>query len=116
MTSARDRASAAVALALKGGVTLSLGLMLAGLAAGALSGRPLPDEASRLDLVVALALGGDPAGLLSLGLLVLLATPAVRVLVLAYQFARAREWRMLAVTALVLAVLAYSLLTGRAEA
>ncbi|MDX6770933.1 MAG: DUF1634 domain-containing protein [Elusimicrobiota bacterium] len=116
MTRPRDPASVAVAAALKGGVTLALGLLAAGLAAAALRGQPLPTEAVELGRVLPLALAGDAAGLLSLGLLALLATPAVRVTVLAYQFARAREWRMLAVTALVLAVLAFSLLSGRGEA
>lgn len=56
----------------------------------------------------AIALRGR--GLIQCGLLLLIATPIARVTVSAYAFARERDWRYVAITSIVLAVLAYTLL------
>ena len=52
---------------------------------------------------------------MSLGLVILLATPAARVVVLVWQFARRREWAFVAISLTVLAVLAASVAIGRGE-
>jgi uncharacterized membrane protein len=55
------------------------------------------------------ALAGSGRGVIALGLLLLIATPAARVAMAAYAFARQRDWLYLAVAAFVLAVLLVSL-------
>jgi uncharacterized membrane protein len=56
------------------------------------------------------ALTGE--GLIELGLLLLIATPIARVALSAILFARQRDWLYVGITALVLALLTYSLLAG----
>jgi uncharacterized membrane protein len=53
-----------------------------------------------------------PAGFLWLGLLVTLATPLVRVAIAIAGFGRAREWRMAALGAAVLGVVALAVVAG----
>lgn len=109
-----DRASVAVSRTLAAGVACSLTLMGAGLVA-ALARGGVPDAATPLASLPAAVLAGDPGGLMSLGLIILLATPAARVCVLIWQFARRDEWRFVAVSAVVLGVLVASVLIGRGE-
>ena len=108
-----DPASAAVSRTLTAGTAVSLSLMAAGLVLSLARGGPLPDAATPLGGLAAGLQAGDPATLMSLGLLVLLATPAARVAVLAWQFARRREWIFVAVSLTVLGVLAAGVLIGR---
>jgi len=58
------------------------------------------------------AAAGNEKGLIQLGLLVLIATPVVRVLCSVAGFARERDWTYVTVTLVVLALLAYSLLAA----
>lgn len=53
-------------------------------------------------------------GVIQLGLLLLIATPVARVVYSVYGFARERDWLYVGVTLVVLAVLLYSLVWGRA--
>lgn len=115
MSRPRDEASRAASLALRAGTGSSLLLIAAGLLAALARREPLPVEAPPAAELLRDALAGRPDGLLSLGLVLLLLTPALRVVALAWQFARRREWEMLAVSAAVLAVLAVSVLAGRGE-
>jgi uncharacterized membrane protein len=57
------------------------------------------------------AVSGSGRGLIQLGLLVLIATPIVRVLCSVAGFARERDWLYVAITIMVLALLSYSLLS-----
>lgn len=59
---------------------------------------------------------GDPLAVIALGLLILLATPIVRVAVSIVAFAVERDWTFVAVTALVLVILIVSFLLGRGGA
>lgn len=52
------------------------------------------------------ALAGEPAAFLWFGLLVVIATPIVRVVVAAIAYVNGREWRMLAVSVGILTVIA----------
>lgn len=113
MSRPKDPAAQAAAVVLRAGTAVSLLLIAGGLAAARLGGVPVPPDALPLGEALASALRGAPAGLLSLGLAALLATPALRVLVLAWQFARHREWAFAGVSAVVLAVLGLSVLAGR---
>jgi uncharacterized membrane protein len=59
---------------------------------------------------------GTPQAIMVLGLLILLATPVVRVAVSIVAFALERDWTYVAITALVLLILLVSFLLGRAGA
>ena len=56
----------------------------------------------------------DPASIISLGLLTLIATPFARVAVSILAFAAERDWRYVAITALVLAILITGIIMGKA--
>ena len=58
--------------------------------------------------------GLRPYAVIALGLLVLIATPVIRVAVTLIGFLRARDWRYVAITAIVLAVLITSFALGKA--
>lgn len=115
MSAPHDPAGVAVSRTLTAGVAASLSLMAAGLVLSLARGGPLPNAATPLGSLAAGLGAGDPAALMSLGLLTLLATPAARVAVLAAQFARNREWIFVAISLTVLGVLAASVLIGRVE-
>jgi uncharacterized membrane protein len=115
MKAERDPASAAVSSVLSAGVGASLVLMASGLALCLLRGGPLPAAATPASALGAGLRALDAGALMSLGLLVLLATPAARVVVLIWQFARKREWVFVAVSTAVFAILAASVLAGRGE-
>ena len=51
----------------------------------------------------------DPAGIIQLGLLLLIATPVARVAFSVFAFAEERDWMYVAITLIVLALLVYSL-------
>jgi len=74
---------------------------------------------SPLDAVPALdpagliaAIGGlRPEGVLWLGLMAVIATPIIRVLAAAFAYARGAEWRMVAISIAILAVIATGVVT-----
>jgi uncharacterized membrane protein len=74
--------------------------------------RPEVEELRKPGLIVGAAVRGDGGGLIQLGLLVLIATPVVRVVFSAFAFLRQRDYTYVVITLLVLAVLLYSLLSG----
>ncbi|MDD5302889.1 MAG: DUF1634 domain-containing protein [Elusimicrobia bacterium] len=115
MSARRDPASVAVSRTLAAGVAASMTLMAAGFVLALLRGGPLPNAATPLPVLAAGLRACDPAAVMSLGLLILLATPAARVGVLAWQFARRREWIFVAISLTVLGVLAASVAIGRGE-
>ena len=59
---------------------------------------------------VSAASGGDPAALIQLGLLILIATPIARVIFSVFAFAAERDWLYVGITVIVLAILLASLL------
>ncbi|PIR15498.1 MAG: hypothetical protein COV48_14040 [Elusimicrobia bacterium CG11_big_fil_rev_8_21_14_0_20_64_6] len=115
MSRPHDSASAAVSRTLTVGVGASMTLMAGGLALALLHGGPLPADATPLPVLGTALRAGEPVAFMSLGLMILLATPAVRVLVLTWQFARRREWVFVVVSLTVLGVLAASVVIGRGE-
>jgi uncharacterized membrane protein len=115
MSEHHDPAAVAVSRTLAAGVGASMFLMTAGLLLALTRGGPLPDSATPLPALGAGLASADPGALMSLGLIILLATPAARVVVLTWQFARRREWLFAAVSLVVLGVLAASVLIGRGE-
>ena len=111
--SERASAEAAVSRTLTAGVSASLLLMGGGLLLSAARRSPLPEAATPLALLPAGLGAGDPDAVMSLGLIILLSTPAARVAVLVWQFARRRDWLFAAVALAVLGILAASVRIGR---
>jgi uncharacterized membrane protein len=97
-----------VRLVLVAGMSVSVALLALGLVMYAFL--PHGHEAT-LGPIQALqaALAGDPIGVLDLGLMLLIATPLMRVIVALLVFARGREWRFVAVSATVLLVIAIAI-------
>jgi uncharacterized membrane protein len=99
---------------LQAGTYLSVGLVAAGvillIASGGspLAGGPPLDVGGLMADVAA----GRPAGLLWLGILGIVATPAIRVLGALVGFARRGEWTMVAVAGAILLVVATGVVAG----
>ncbi|MDE2581157.1 MAG: DUF1634 domain-containing protein, partial [Rhodospirillales bacterium] len=98
---------------LRGGVLLSIAIVGLGIAdffslrlAGRLPDPTFPDSLTSLMTGLRLA---QPLAIASLGLLVLLATPVLRVAVSIPAFALERDWTYVRITALVLAILLFSI-------
>jgi uncharacterized membrane protein len=95
------------------GMFISTALMLAGIGLDLFEQRDLPTVVPDIAEVVGRVLALRPSGFLALGLLVLIATPILRVIGSIGAFLYARDWRVAALTTLVLGVLLVSLLLGR---
>jgi uncharacterized membrane protein len=96
------------------GIGVAVFFMLAGVVLGAVRGDgPHRSVVALGDLLPGLG-GLDPAAYLSLGLLVLVATPFVRVIGSIVAFALQGDRRYVLVTAAVLAVMCLGVLLGRA--
>ena len=94
------------------GVALSFTLMVAGIVLALVRGEPLAVHVTPLgDLAAGLA-ALDPAAYVSVGLIVLIATPFVRVAGSLVAFLWLRDRRYALVTAAVLAVMCVSVLVG----
>jgi uncharacterized membrane protein len=72
-----------------------------------------PAELATISGILSYALSFHGLGIIQLGLLVLIATPVVRVAFSVVAFALERDWLYVAVTVVVLAVLVFSLAGGR---
>ena len=96
------------------GLVISTALMLIGLALDLLLRREIPTVVPDLGEVWTRVLAIRPSGFLALGLLVLIATPIVRVVGSIIIFAYERDWRFALITLVVLAIVTLSLLLGRA--
>jgi uncharacterized membrane protein len=102
-----------VHLSLVTGLVLSGGLLILGLVVALLSGQPrLHGPPPPLRDVLRAAAAGEGDALLQVGLLVLVATPVVRVAVLALGWGLSGDRRFMAVSLVVLALLAVSFFLG----
>ena len=99
---------------LLGGVAVSVALMLAGLALLAVRGGPMPNHVETPGELARGLVALRPAAYLSLGLIVLIATPFVRVAGCIVAFAREHDRRYVLITSTVLAVMCLSVLLGKA--
>jgi uncharacterized membrane protein len=117
MVPARRSLEATIGRLLTLGTYVAVAFVAIGVVLMAIAGR------SPLDAAPALSLGsiGDdivalrPAGFLWVGLLAVLATPSARVIASLIGYARAGERGMVAVSALILLVVALGVLAGMAE-
>jgi uncharacterized membrane protein len=96
------------------GLGVASALMLAGALLAAVGAGSVAPQALSLAEISAALWAGRPDGFLSLGILVLVVTPAARVVVLLGAFARRREWGFALVSAAVLGVLGIGLALGLA--
>jgi uncharacterized membrane protein len=98
---------------LTAGIVLTVALLAAGLVLSIAEGQGLPSHVVPLADLPSLLPALDPAAYLSLGLIVLIATPFVRVAGSIVAFACERDRRYVLVTAAVLAVMCVSFLLGK---
>lgn len=96
------------------GLTAAAVLMVTGVLLGLATGRGLPEAMVPLSELSAELLLFTPAAFLSLGLLVLIATPILRVAGSILGFAIERDWRYTLITLVVLAIVLLSIFLGQA--
>jgi uncharacterized membrane protein len=112
-TKARRDLNAVVHGVLIVGLAISTALMLAGVGLDLFYQRELPTAVPNIGDVVSRALALRPSGFLALGLLVLIATPILRVIGSLGAFVYERDWGFAGITALVFVILTISVLLGR---
>lgn len=95
------------------GLVLSTALMLAGVGLELARGTALPETVAGLGQVLPRVAALRPSGFLTLGLLVLIATPILRVVGSIAAFLYERDWRFAGVTGLVLLVMVVSIALGK---
>ncbi len=104
--------AAITALTLKAGVLLSCGLLVIGIAIAVIhptaTGPLKPGHILQLPAAIA---SGSSAAMVHLGLLVLMITPLARIVVLAYEFLRERDYSfaMISLGVLLLLILSFAL-------
>jgi uncharacterized membrane protein len=76
--------------------------------------RGVPAELSHVSQIVHGAAAWQPLAVIQLGILVLIATPVARVLFSMFGFVLERDWMYVFITAIVLALLLYSLISPSA--
>lgn len=111
---AMDAVERTVSRVLIVGIALSVTLMAAGLVLGIVAGEPIPQGVVGFAQLPQALVSFDPGAYLSLGLIVLILTPFVRVGGSIVAFARERDRRYVLITAVVFAVMWLSVLVGRA--
>jgi uncharacterized membrane protein len=107
------RARTAVAALLRAGLAAGSLLMVVGIvlaiAKGRLASHPVP-----VRRIWPWMWSGRPSGFMAAGILVLVATPFLRILALVVAFVLERDWRFVAVALSVAGILALGLALGRA--
>lgn len=94
------------------GLLVSTAILVFGILLGLVEHRPLPDTTLSVGEAVSRTVGLRPSGFLNLGLLVLIVTPILRVVGSIFVFIYERDWRYAGITALVLTIMLFSLLSG----
>ena len=108
----RSRLNNLINRALIVGLAFSTISLFAGLTVSAVTRQPLPRRVAGIGQIIAGLKTGSPAGFLSLGILLLIATPILRILGSLVEFIGQRDWRYTLVTILVLLILGTSFLAG----
>ena len=109
------QAELVISYVLRGGVLLSaaviaIGVVMYYLRPRAISGAGFLTYPHSLSAILPALLAGTPEGVITLGLLILLATPVLRVAVSIIAFALERDWRYVVITVIVLGLLLASIL------
>ncbi len=107
-----DHAEGVARRALLAGVILGAALLLAGMSVLLLERAPCPDVPPDRWAALRGISRLEGVALLYVGLLVLAATPILRVIVMTWVYLRRREWFMLAVSVIVLLLLSLGVLLG----
>jgi uncharacterized membrane protein len=94
------------------GLILSATVLLAGLAWSAIAHQPVPTKVLSFKQILDGLRTGSPASFLGLGILLLIATPVLRVVGSLFEFVTTRDWRYAFVTSLVLLILTISIYIG----
>lgn len=119
-TSARQDISMLIGWVLQGGVIISSAIILLGVLLLLLSPGGLAVQAQTfphtLNQIWNSTLALQPQGIIVLGLLLLIATPVIRVIVSVIAFAVERDRQFIAISFLVLAILCLSFLLGKGGA
>ncbi len=105
-----------VSVSLRVGVSIGASLSFVGLAVWAADGFKPASFAPTADIYRAItsALSGNLTGIVYLGVMVLIATPIFRVALSAVYFGTERDKRYVGITLVVLAMLLFALVSGRA--
>lgn len=94
------------------GLAISITLMLIGLGLALAKGTGMPRETPGFADALDQATSGEASGFMTLGLLVLIATPIMRVIGSIFTFIYERDWRYALITTVVLMIVITSLLSG----
>lgn len=94
------------------GLGLSVLLILFGLALSLVKHEPIPTTVPSLKIIVAQVLSLQSSGFLILGILVLIATPIIRVISSIIAFIIEKDWRFAGITLIVLLIVIASIITG----
>ena len=95
------------------GLVTTTVVLLLGFALSIIYRQPLAEKASGFSEILPGLRRGDPESFLDLGLLLLIATPILRVIGSLIEFISKRNWRYTYITSLVLLVLALSMMLGK---
>ncbi len=95
------------------GLIISTIFMLIGLVLDLVLNRQVPAAVPDVTQIPTLVFALRPSGFLALGLVVLIATPIVRVVGSIFAFVYERDWRFTLITSVVLAVVLFSMFLGR---
>lgn len=95
------------------GVWLSSTVMLFGLGVAAVTGKPVPGSVPPFQQLIPQALALQPGAILALGLLILIATPILRVVSSVFAFIYERDWRYALITFIVFLIVMTSIYLGR---
>ncbi len=92
-----------IAHVLRGGLLLSVGVLLAALAIATVEGRGFPETVLEPDVLFGPLFHLRPEALMSAGILILIATPVLRVALSLGTYLKERDWAYVAITGIVLA-------------
>ncbi len=95
------------------GLAVSTIVIFLGLSIGEVLHRPLPSRVRGFQQILVGLERGSPSSFLDLGILLLIATPILRVVGSLIEFVNRRDWRYAVITSMVLLILAVSVLVGR---
>lgn len=95
------------------GLVVSVVFILTGLVIALANQQPVPHSMVPLGEIVSQMVRFEAAGFITLGLLVLIATPVMRVILSAVTFIVEKDWRFTGITLIVLATVLVSIILGK---